>query len=82
MARSCQQAINDDRRQRLGGWRAALSNGRESLQMEARIAAFQSLMLVHRVMRRFKAWVLSFLHPAQFRIVRAVQRSISSRPAA
>jgi hypothetical protein len=42
---------------------------------------FQSLMLLHRVLRRFRAYVISWMMPAQYRIVQAVQRRIRSRPA-
>jgi len=77
MARYCQQAINEDRTQSVGGWTAVWQNGKESLAMEARIAVFEALLVVHRVMRRFRTYILTFLHPAQSRLVRAVQRRLN-----
>lgn len=76
MARYCQQAINEDRRTSVGGARAQWENARETLAMELRIAAFEVLMGFSRWLRRFRAYTESFLHPTQYRMIRALRRRV------
>lgn len=79
MARCCQHAINRARYDADPHWRTALLNVQESAGMEVRVAVFEALMGLHRVMRWLREYVWNVVNPNHSRLVRALKKRISRR---
>ena len=76
MARYCQRAINEARTREVGGWTAAWENGLESTAMELRIAVFHALMSLSHALRSLRAYTDAWMHPSQFRMIKALRKKI------